>query len=577
MVGGLETMKVLILGGTGEISYFTLKQFVDNRDQVIAINRGQHPQYEDKKADYRKADVNNREELIQAIGQDKFDVVIDFTSFYPQDLLVKLEILTPVCNQYVFISSIAVYNKREDIEYTEDMEIFNSRWDYGLKKSRCEEVLTDFFLDRITRKCSYIIIRPGCTYGIKFIPYSPIETAGMPGILTELIRTRREVFTWGDGEKKISLMYAGDFATALYELLNNDNIQNQIFNVVGRETKSLNEILSMIAEVVGEKERHFRLTDEEVLNNSFFADYTGSFSNKRLFGKEGVLPQFKYTTSIEDMMPGLIESGDKTNRGVLKWQIQRIDKVAYKLAQERKYLENNSYKMTLEVMKKIFRWETIENFDGCIDEYIKWDDNHKDQLTEYMNSRYGIYILQEDINNIETVSDLLEMIRGKLAWHIGLERGIRMISYKKRFQDKEYENRRNEEKFRLLSQWIRLKNHNIYLKKFFEYQNISTIAIYGMGDIGKLLYDELKATEYNHIVKYGLDSKIEGEYDGLTICSLTSDNEPVDSIIITPVLITDEIENRIYEVLGDKTTYTFEEILFELTRIHGLDLSMWRL
>lgn len=570
-------MKLLILGGTGEISYFTLKQFADNRNQVIAINRRRHPQYEEKKVCYRQANVNNREELIQAIGQDKFDVVIDFTSFYAQDLLVKLEILTPVCNRYVFISSIAVYNKKKDIEYTEEMEIFNSRWEYGFEKSRCEEALVKFFSDRKTRKCCYVIIRPGCTYGIKFIPYSPIETAGMPGVLAELIRTRREVFIWGDGEKKISLMYAGDFAAVLYELLNNDKIQNQIFNVVGTETKSLNEILSMIAEVIGEKERRFKLTDEEVLNNNFFTDYTGSFSNNRLFGKEGIIPQFKCTTSIADRMPELIERGDKTNRGVLKWQIQQIDELAYKLAQSREHLEKNSYKMTLEVMREIFRWESIENLDGCIDGYIEWDDSHKYRLMEYMNNRYGVYMLWEDMNDIKSVSDLLEMIRREIAWYIGVERGIRMISYKKRYQDKEYENRRNEEKFRLLSQWIRLKNHNIYLKEFFEYQNISTIAIYGMGDIGQLFYDELKATGCSHIVKYGLDSKIEGKYDGLTIHSLTAGHEPVDSIIITPVLITDEIENQIYEVLGCKTTYIFEEVLFELTRIHGLDLNMWRL
>ena len=45
--------------------------------------------------------------------------------------------------------------------------------------------------------------------------------------------------------------------------------------------------------------------------------------------------------------------------------------------------------------------------------------------------------------------------------------------------------------------------------------------------------------------------------------------------MITPVLITDEIEDQIYEILGEQTTFVFEEILFELSRKHQINSEMW--
>lgn len=91
-----------------------------------------------------------------------------------------------------------------------------------------------------------------------------------------------------------------------------------------------------------------------------------------------------------------------------------------------------------------------------------------------------------------------------------------------------------------------------------------------MGDLGELLYKEL---EDNRIIKFGIDRQL--KQNKIPIYSLENVKEKVDAIVITPVLITDEIEDQIYEILGEQTTFVFEEILFELSRKHQINSEMW--
>ena len=47
--------------------------------------------------------------------------------------------------------------------------------------------------------------------------------------------------------------------------------------------------------------------------------------------------------------------------------------------------------------------------------------------------------------------------------------------------------------------------------------------------------------------------------------------------MITPVLITDELEEQIYEALGECVTFVFEELLYELSRKHGVASKLWEI
>lgn len=151
------------------------------------------------------------------------------------------------------------------------------------------------------------------------------------------------------------------------------------------------------------------------------------------------------------------------------------------------------------------------------------------------------------------------------------------ICYKKKYKEKENENSRNLKKFQLLNQWMKLKIRGIQLKDFFEDRKIRSVAIYGMGELGWLFYEELKFDGVGQLVAYGIDQRGMQEGKEINIYPLCSSLEKTDAIIITPVLITDFIEDTIYKELGEQITFTLEEVLYELSRKHRVPSELWEI
>ncbi len=144
------------------------------------------------------------------------------------------------------------------------------------------------------------------------------------------------------------------------------------------------------------------------------------------------------------------------------------------------------------------------------------------------------------------------------------------LKYKQQYESTLKEVNRYRKKYEFMYQWMKLKQNGIELIEFFQDRKLESIAIYGMGDLGELLYKEL---EDNRIIKFGIDRQL--KQNKIPIYSLENVKEKVDAIVITPVLITDEIEDQIYEILREQTTFVFEEILFELSRKHQINSEMW--
>lgn len=85
----------------------------------------------------------------------------------------------------------------------------------------------------------------------------------------------------------------------------------------------------------------------------------------------------------------------------------------------------------------------------------------------------------------------------------------------------------------LYSLWERGKGGEKQFENFFCKYNIESVAIYGMGKAGKILYDELKKTSVE--VRYAIDKKSDRKYKDLQIVSPQSDLPEVDLVIITVI------------------------------------------
>lgn len=110
--------------------------------------------------------------------------------------------------------------------------------------------------------------------------------------------------------------------------------------------------------------------------------------------------------------------------------------------------------------------------------------------------------------------------------------------------------------YNLMVRWMNIRQDNTNLGDRLMKKGYKTIAIYGMGEIGTLLYNELKQSDIK--VLYGIDNG--GAYADITVKSTDEPLEPVDAVIVSVIYAFDSIKNE----LADKVSapiISLEEVL----------------
>lgn len=119
--------------------------------------------------------------------------------------------------------------------------------------------------------------------------------------------------------------------------------------------------------------------------------------------------------------------------------------------------------------------------------------------------------------------------------------------------------------FITLKRWLENRNHNKTFLDYFRQYGYQAIAIYGAGDLGRLLYEEIRGTEV--AVKYFVDRNAEGirEIDGIPVITIQEirDREEVDALIITPVGNYDAICRTLAEHNPEIRTLSLREAVYE--------------
>lgn len=113
----------------------------------------------------------------------------------------------------------------------------------------------------------------------------------------------------------------------------------------------------------------------------------------------------------------------------------------------------------------------------------------------------------------------------------------------------------------VLLRWNLVRQKGRNLSEFFEQKEFSSIAIYGMKDLGQALYRELENSSVK--VLYGIDRDAEHIYLPYDIFSPNEDLAPVDAIVVTAIHYYDEIE----ELLRKKMScpiFSIEDVVWEL-------------
>ncbi len=241
-------MRVLFIGGTGIISTACTRLSAARGIEVTLLTRGQHVADLPAGVHTLQADVDDAAATARALGDAKFDAVVDWIAFTPAHVERDLELFRGRTRQYVFISSASAYQKPPaDYLITESTPLANPYWQYSRDKIACED-----FLMKAYREEAFpvTIVRPSLTYGETQIP---LAVNSWPKSFTAVDRMRRgkKVIVPGDGTSLWVITHNSDFAKGLVGLLGNGQAIGNAFHITSEEAMTWDQYYRLTAEAAG--------------------------------------------------------------------------------------------------------------------------------------------------------------------------------------------------------------------------------------------------------------------------------------------------------------------------------------
>ena len=199
-------MKVLFIGGTGNISTSVSRLAIQRGIDLYVLNRGQ------RKADIPgvktiTADIHQPAAAAAQLAGQTWDVVVNWIAFTLEDVKNDLELFYGKTRQYIFISSASVYQKPPTHPViTESTPLYNPYWKYSQDKIACEEFLMQAYREQ---DFPVTILRPSHTYDTVL----PTSVGGWTDFgLVQRMRRGEKVIVHGDGTSLWVLTHAEDFA-----------------------------------------------------------------------------------------------------------------------------------------------------------------------------------------------------------------------------------------------------------------------------------------------------------------------------------------------------------------------------
>jgi nucleoside-diphosphate-sugar epimerase len=236
-------MKVLFIGGTGIISSACSKLAVEQGIDLYLLNRGKSTRPLPIGAHSLVADIREPSTITSVLKDNKFDAIVDWVAFTPDQVQIDLDLFRGKTAQYVFISSASAYQTPPaTLPVTESTILDNPYWLYSRNKIACEELLVQAYR---SEKYPVTIVRPSHTYDKTLLPFQGGWT------MMDRMMQGKKVIVHGDGTSLWTLTHHDDFARGFNGLLGNSHAIGETVHITSDEWLNWNQIYELLAQAVG--------------------------------------------------------------------------------------------------------------------------------------------------------------------------------------------------------------------------------------------------------------------------------------------------------------------------------------
>lgn len=262
-------MKILVIGGSGNISWHCVKLFSEMSHDVWVLNRRctlkTRRSIDTFPIHILQADIHDRTATEYILQEQNFDVVLDFICYKPVDAHTAVKLLKGKTKQYIFISSGANYDRRV-VKYpiTEDAKLESIGWQYAADKITCENI---FLQEHKQNGFPVTIIRPGHTYDTLL----PDAVGNGDWTNARRLLTHKPILIHGDGTNLWTITHSADLASGIATLLLNEKAIGQCYHITSDEVLNWRDITAMLANALNVKDPEIiYIPSEKILQ----ADYT---------------------------------------------------------------------------------------------------------------------------------------------------------------------------------------------------------------------------------------------------------------------------------------------------------------
>jgi nucleoside-diphosphate-sugar epimerase len=242
-------MKILFIGGSGLISSACSDLAVERGQELTLLNRGRFDRYPAPAGAHVLAgDIHDETALAETLQQRRFDVVVDWIAYTPEDIQRDLRLFSGRTGQFVFISSASAYQKPpKHYLITEETPLENPFWEYSRNKIACEARLMQAYRET---KFPVTIVRPSLTYGPSQIPLC-VGSWQHPYTVIDRMKKGKQILVPGDGTSLWVLTWNGDFAVGFLGLLGNPKALGEAYHITSDEVLSWNQIYAEVGRALG--------------------------------------------------------------------------------------------------------------------------------------------------------------------------------------------------------------------------------------------------------------------------------------------------------------------------------------
>lgn len=327
-------MQILITGVAGLIGSNFAEYVIKNHPNVKIIGiddlSGGYIENVSSSIDFHRLNLQEYDSVEKIFQKNKIDYIFHFAAYaaeglspfirkfnYNNNLLVTTNLINMAIKykikRFIFTSSMAVYGHQQ-VPFDEK-NIPQPYDPYGIAKYACE---LDLKIAQQQHGLEYVIIRPHNVYGKKQNIWDKYRN--VLGIWINQYLNNQPLTIFGDGEQTRAFTHIDDLVEPLWNCIILDSAKNQIINLGGIHSISLNKAKDILLEIIENKDYKVEyLTERHEVKHAYST-----------YQKSVYILNFKHKTTLKDGLKEMFDwAKTQPKREIKKWEKYEIEDKIY--------------------------------------------------------------------------------------------------------------------------------------------------------------------------------------------------------------------------------------------------------